>query len=244
MELEYLQGNVRTSLERSNELVASASARADRRYEAEGLAGRAYCAWLFGSTREAFDDLERIRAIMLEGVELTDELRLQYHGLAAMMHASPGDEAQALAAADEALRLTADARPAFYGTFLGYLGPADVHLQLWERGSHLQDHERTIEALRRFKAFASVFPMARPRRMLLEGRLAWLRGNHAKALQSMRAGLATAERLDMPYEAALAHTELGRRLEASNPERTSHLQSAQDLLGRIGVPVPPMDSPP
>lgn len=241
-ELEYLQGNLRTSLERSNELVASASARADRRYEAEGLAGRAYCTWRLGNTQAAVDDLERIRTIMLEGVELTDELRLQYHGVAALVHASPGDEAQALAAADEALKLTAGARPAFYGTFLGYLAPAEVHLQLWERGSQLQNHQRTIEALGRFKAFAGVFPMARPRRMLLEGRLAWLRGSRAKALQSFRAALATAERMDMPYEEALAHLELGRRLEAADPERRSHRQSADDLFGRIGVPVPPMDS--
>jgi hypothetical protein len=119
-----------------------------------------------------------------------------------------------------------------------------VHLQLWERGSQLQDHERTIEALGRFKAFASVFPMARPRRMLLEGRLAWLRGNRSKALQSLRAALAAAEGMDMPYEAALAHVELGRRLEAADPERSSHRQAARELLGRIGVPVPPMDSLP
>jgi tetratricopeptide (TPR) repeat protein len=234
-ELEYLQGNLRVSLERANELVASAAARADRRYEAEGLAGRAYCAWLLGSPPVALESLERIRTIMSRETELTDELRLQYHGALALVSASRGDEAQALAATEEALRLTADTRPAYYGTFLGYVGPADVHLQLWERGSSLKDPRRAGDALARLDAFAKVFPIARPRSRLLGGRRAWLLGKHGAAIRAFESALAAAEELDMPYEAALAHMEIGRRLNGEDPARAEHLRQGRQILERIGV---------
>ena len=234
-ELEYLQGNLRLSLDRANELIDSAAARADRRYEAEGLAGRAYCAWQLGAMQVALDSLERTRTIMARETELTDELRLQYYGALALISASRGDEAQALAASEEALRLTADARPAFYGTFLGYLAPADVHLQLWEGGSSLKDPKGAGHALARMSAFAKVFPIGRPRSSLLEGRHAWLLGRHRPAMRAFQSALSAAEELDMPYEAALAHMEIGRRLVGDDPARATHLQRGREILERIGV---------
>lgn len=241
-ELEYLQGNLRVSLERANELVASAAARADRRYEAEGLAGRAYCAWLLGAMPVALDSLERIRTIMSRETELTDELRLQYYGALALISASRGEEAQALAASEEALRLTADTRPAYYGTFLGYVAPADLHLQLWERGSSLKDPRRAGLALARLDAFAKVFPIGRPRSRLLAGRHAWLLGRPGPAMRAFESALAAAEELDMPYEAALAHQEIGRRLHEGDPARAAHLEQGRQILGRIGVAQPDADA--
>jgi len=54
--------------------------------------------------------------------------------------------------------------------------------------------------------------------------------------------LASAERLGMPFEAALAHAELSRH-GASEPQRQWHLEQAQTLLHKLGIAEDPTHSP-
>jgi hypothetical protein len=54
--------------------------------------------------------------------------------------------------------------------------------------------------------------------------------------------LASAERLGMPFEAALAHSELSRH-GAGEPLRQWHLDQAQTLLHKLGVADDPTRSP-
>ena len=50
--------------------------------------------------------------------------------------------------------------------------------------------------------------------------------------------VAKAEALDMPYEAALAHLELGRRLGSAAPA-PEHRRRGREILDQIGVRPPP-----
>jgi class 3 adenylate cyclase len=235
MELEYLQGNIRTASGLADELRVTAAARHDQRFLAEGLVGRAYTSWLLGDVTTALARMEELRGIVTS-TDVTDDLKLKYFGLSSLIQVSQADALQAHAACEEAMRITRGLRPSYFGTFLGYVGPADVYFQLWEGQYALGDHrERAIEAHERLRRFARVFPIGRPRYRQLQGRRAWLLGRHGRAKRAFAAAVASAEALRMPYEAALAHLELGRRLDSSDPERVHHLERSQEIFRSIGI---------
>ena len=131
------------------------------------------------------------------------------------------------------MRLTRD-RPTYAGTFIGYVGPAEVYLEAWERDQPFRDEpRRAAEAIARMKRFAGVFPVGRPRWAILEGRRSWLAGRKGRALRMWRRALTSATQLDMPFEQGLAHYEIGRHTDPSDPERTAHLEAAREILARI-----------
>jgi class 3 adenylate cyclase/tetratricopeptide (TPR) repeat protein len=233
MELESLQGSFAAGAELADELIATATARNDRRFHAEGLVGRGYCALQMGDAETALQSCTDFRQIAADESYLTDELRIKSQGLLALIHLSRGEWAQARAASDEAIRLTAE-RPTYAGTFIGYVGPAEVYLEAWERDQPFRDEpHRAAEALARMKRFANVFPVGRPRWAILEGRRAWLQGRSGRALRLWRSALATATALDMPHEEGLAHYEIGRHLDSGDPDRATHLQAAREIFRRI-----------
>ena len=234
MELAYLQGNLREAAELSGELIGIARARNDRRFEAEALVVRAYCAWHLGKTEAAARAVTLLREIRSDEPELPDELHVKTQGVLTVIHQGRGERQPAIAAAEEAMRLTAGQRPTYFGTFLGYAGPAEVYLDLWEAGQGPRDVDaRAWEALSRLRAFAGVFPFARPRHATLDGRRAWLQGHAPEAMRSWRQAVAAASELSMPYELGLAHREIGRHLQRGDPERTRHLEAAREAFTSI-----------
>jgi class 3 adenylate cyclase/tetratricopeptide (TPR) repeat protein len=234
-EVEYLRGSFGAAAGLADELLATARARGDRRFEGEALVVRAYCAWQLGKTDDALQALAMLRIIASEEPDLPDELRIKLRGIEALTHLGRGERAAAIASSDEAIRLTAAQRPT-YGTFLGYAGAAEVYLELWETEQPVHDAEgRANEALRSLGAYARVFPIGRARHATLEGRRAWLRGRHGEALRRWRSALATAEALAMPYESGVAHYELGRHLPPSDTDRATHLQAAHEIFEALGA---------
>jgi class 3 adenylate cyclase/tetratricopeptide (TPR) repeat protein len=233
MELESLQGSFAAGADLADELIATATARNDRRFHAEGLVGRGYCALQMGDGDTALQSCVDFRQIAADESYLTDELRIKSQGLLALIHLSRREWAQARAASDDAIRLTAE-RPTYAGTFVGYVGPAEVYLEAWERDPSLREEpRRAAEALARMKRFANVFPVGRPRWAILEGRRSWLQGRTGQALRLWRRALATATELDMPHEQGLAHYEIGRHLDSADPDRAVHLQAARETFSRI-----------
>ena len=236
MELEYMGGSFGTAADLADELITNASAWNDRRFLAEGLAGKAYCAWQLGDADAALRSIADFSAIVPDEGHLTDELRIKSQGILALLHLTRGERAQALAASDEAMRLTAEQRPTYFGTYLGYLAPAEVYLDLWEQKEPARDAPaRAAEALKRMRSFASVFPAGRPRYATLEGRRAWLMGRRSQAHRSWRRALDIATELSMAYEQGLTHNEIARHLDPGDPDRTVHLEAAREILQRINA---------
>jgi len=97
-------------------------------------------------------------------------------------------------------------------------------------------------ACRDLRSFGRIFPIGKPRARLWQGRLARLSGRTEWAQAAWRAGLASAERLGMPFEAALAHSELSRH-GAGEPQRQWHLEQAQFLLQKLDIADDPTRSP-
>jgi eukaryotic-like serine/threonine-protein kinase len=147
-----------------------------------------------------------------------------------------GDAESAQQAAQAATRLIARFRaPTAHYLLEGYAGVAEVYLSLWETGQGSSDTRRAArQACRALRGFARVFRIGKPRARLWQGRLAQLRGRASRAQAAWRASLAAAERLGMPFEAALAHLELGWHA-ASEPRRQWHLGQAQMLLDELGL---------
>ena len=85
------------------------------------------------------------------------------------------------------------------------------------------------------RTFARVFPIARPRARLWRGLILRLSGHPSRACVVWRDGLEWAGRLDMPYEQALLHLEIGRHAEVGGAAGTVHLECAGEILTRLGA---------
>ena len=235
-ELEALRGSYGTAAELADELTAAARARNDERFQIEGLVGKAYSSWQLGDAAETLRCLATVKAMTSDSTELTDELKIKLAGLTAIVQLGRGERQGALAAADDAMRLTARQRPTYFGTFLGYVGPAEVYLGLWEAGDPVHEAStRAAEALKSLKSYASVFPLGRPRASLLEGRHQWLAGRREAALRSWQVALTRATELSMTFEEGLAHYEIGRHLGEGDAARVAHLGEAALIFGRLGA---------
>ena len=113
---------------------------------------------------------------------------------------------EALAAADAAWRLTRGGVVYVPWAVEGYSGLVETYLDLLEsgvadRGTLLTKARRSNRLLFRF---AIAFPLARPRRLLVRGRLAHAMGRHRLALRCWRRAARRAHLLQMPWEAAEA----------------------------------------
>lgn len=232
-ELESLRGSFETAATLATELVSNATARNDDRYHAEALAELALTSWQLGEAEVALRSLGALDALMARDLDLTDELRLKIGGLRALVNTDRTDWPAARAAADLAMDLTAHQRPTSFGTFLGYAGPAEAYLSLWETGQAGADgRQRAADALGRLRGYAGVFPVGRPRSALFEGRHDWLRGRHDAAMRSWDRAVRLGAGLSMPYEQGLAHYEIARHLEQGDAGRASHLDACRDLFSR------------
>jgi class 3 adenylate cyclase/tetratricopeptide (TPR) repeat protein len=196
--------------------------------------GKAECELRAGRTGEAVRLLETALALLAEHPDRAEQVRA--YGLLAAVRLRRGETAAARAAAASGARLIAQFKIAtsFY-LLEGYAGVAEVYLEQWEAGDRSsatrQAAQRACSALRRY---ARSFPVGEPRARLLSGRLLYLSGRPRRARAAWRASLSAAERLGMPFEAALAHYELGRHA-TNEVQRRQHLERAQTLLHELGI---------
>jgi tetratricopeptide (TPR) repeat protein len=236
MEIEWFRGSFKSGSEFADELHASANVRQDRRFQGEALAGKAVCLLQLGNSGDAMKCLATVRSIVEDAADATIELRLKLWALLAITHLARGERQQALAASKEAMGLTASGRPTYYGSYLGYLSPAEVYLSVWEAGdATAEDQQLARDAVRRLKTYAGVFPMGRPRSATSEGRYLWLTGKRGRALRSWSGAVTSATQLSMPLEQGLAHYELGRHLDVSDPERAVQLGRAKEIFNDLGA---------
>ncbi len=203
---------------------------------------RAECALQAGRSDEAADLLDTALALLAEHPNRAEQL--QAHGRLAVVRLRQGQETAAKAAADSAASLIAQLRrPTSFYLLEGYAGVAEVYLRRWGAGDQSSATKRTArQACSALRTFAHVFPMGEPRARLMRGLLHHVSGRPRRARAAWRASLSAAERLGMPFEAALAHAELGRHAR-SEPLAQQHLERARALLGELGLPHEPTSSP-
>jgi class 3 adenylate cyclase/tetratricopeptide (TPR) repeat protein len=162
------------------------------------------------------------------------------HGLLAQAYLRRDALEEARASAATALRLLKEKQPmSSYVPFWGLAAMTRVYLELCERGVGGQDaaglRRQAGEACKLLRSFSRMFPLARAQAALCDAWFAALEGRHPRARRRLRQGVAIARQLQMPYDEALLHLELARRLEPSDPLRAESLSEAERLFSRSGA---------
>ena len=199
-----------------------------------GQLGKAECELRAGRPDEAAELLEAALGLLADHPDQAEQLRA--YGLLAVVRLRQDETEAARQAAGAAARLIAKfPAPTAHYLLEGYAGVAEVYLTLWEAGQDSGDTRRAARrGCRDLRRFARIFPIGKPRARLWQGCLAHLSGRAEWAQAAWRAGLASAERLGMPFEAALTHSQLSRHA-GGEPQRQWHLEQAEALLQELGI---------
>ncbi len=240
--VNYFEGQFMRGEELAEAFYNSAARRGDVDNQAWALKEQAYCALALGKLEVAAACVDRLQALFAEHTKIVDEpLRIDVNGLIAIARLRQGQSKLAGEAAAAAAQLIARSTPTSYPALLGYASVAEVYLTLWEeekeksQTSNSKPQMMARQACKALHKFAGVFPIGQPRAWLWQGRYEWLAGQPAKAKQAWRKSLAAAKQLAMPYTVGMAHAELGRHLNADDPERKRHLDQAREIFARLGA---------
>ena len=229
------RGRYRQMADGFAEVAASARGRHDQLSLHWGLAGQAEALLrLELDTRQALELLEESRS-MFADVPASERLRI--HAGMALVHLRARRDAEAGTAVRDGLRdaVAAGLPRMWLGEAVTLL--AEVALALRERG---HDPAVAAGACDRLRSFTAGCPVTAARALRTGGLQLWLAGRRPRAVRAWRRSLDSARRLDLPYDEAMAHLELGRHLRA--PETTpggwgrdEHLARARELLTALGT---------
>jgi tetratricopeptide (TPR) repeat protein len=151
--------------------------------------------------------LERLAAVREEWQSAGEKTLAR--GLRAAAALAAGNRAQAVAAADDCMAVMRHTLPVAL-TYHGAAAMAAACLALADAApTNAAARARAREALRLMRAFAKRAPVSECYALWLAGREAKLSGQRARAAKLFRKGFALAERLNMPFEAALCLRALG-----------------------------------
>jgi class 3 adenylate cyclase/tetratricopeptide (TPR) repeat protein len=209
----------------------------DQHSQAQGLQWQAKGLFALGKFDEVAACLSELQIALGEDSKIVDEaMKLGVQGLRAATHLRQGAYQSALEAAKQTMDMAAKTMPSSYGVLSGYANPAEVFLALWEVG-HPEPNLDTMtrKACKLARGFARVFPIGRPRALLWGGLYEWLAGKPVRAHKAWLESLAVARSLEMAYDEALAHYEIGRHTDAGDPARQEHLSRAGEIFERLGA---------
>lgn len=196
---------------------------------------------------EQVDNLQDAMGLLEEAQQLFDmstgsrfDFDLSSLGVQMVVRQRRGESAVARENATAAAQVTSSLSPTTFFLFEGFVAPTEVALALWEaRQASGQAGDLPAlakSALGGLKTFVATFPIGKPRYLLAQGLADWLAGQPGSARANWQAALALAETMDMPYEQALAHYQMGRHADGSDPERAMHLERAATIFSRLNTP--------
>jgi tetratricopeptide (TPR) repeat protein len=237
-QVRYFQGRFAEGLELADTAYLSACQRNVFFFEAMALTTKAGHLIPLGRLDEAMTCLESARSLLAENehTESIDTVQLTMCGQLLKVYLHQAEYRKVSSTAQHIKDLSTGAQVIQHSHLPGYANPAEAYLVLWEIGHQEPGiKELADKACKNLAKYARVYPIGRPRAWLWRGRYLWLSGQRAKAHRFWRKSLAAAEQLAMPYEQGLAHYEIGRHLDASNPDCAEHLQQASDIFSRLGA---------
>jgi tetratricopeptide (TPR) repeat protein len=172
---------------------------------------------------------------------------LRGHGQLALARLRLGDQEGALSSAAHTLQtirlLSSPKRATFLEVFSDI---AEVYLAIWETAATSgavipADEAKELakakslakESIAALEQSVGAFFIFQPRTHLWQGLYSWLDGEPKRARRSWDKSLVAAQRLKMPFDAALAEYEIGRHAEGS--ERQAHLDRALESFEALGA---------
>ena len=229
------RGGYRRAVDGFAEVAASARGRHDQLSLYWGLAGQAEARLrLERDTGPALELLEEARALF---GDLPASERLRVHAGLSLVHLRAGRDAEAGTAVRAGLREAAGAEMPRMWLGEGLTVLAEVALALRERG---HDPAVAASACDRLRSFTARCPVSAARALRAGGLQLWLAGRRPQAVRAWRRSLDTARRLDLPYDEAMAHLELGRHLRPTQTTpgswgRDEHLSRSRELFCALGT---------
>jgi class 3 adenylate cyclase/tetratricopeptide (TPR) repeat protein len=232
----HFRGEFETSGRLSEELYEAALRTGDAQQQVWGALFRALSRLRLGDPAQALSILDEAAP---HASELTDSMiKVNLQGITGLVLLRHGESERAWHQAWATLQLLAKQNTLRSSALEGIAGISEVFLTLWEAGA-VPANELALPLSRAactaLTKLARVFPVARPRKLLQLGRLAWLQGKRREALRHWRQGLAIARTLSLPYEEGLLASELARRLPPTSAERARHSERAATLFERMGA---------
>jgi class 3 adenylate cyclase/tetratricopeptide (TPR) repeat protein len=237
----YVAGDFRRGLALWTRCYSTARSRGDQLQQAWGLNGQADGLLRTGGAQQTDEAIALLRTALGLFTENIDKISmLTTHGLLAAAHLRRGDRQSAWQAAEDGMQLIEELpAPTSYYLLGGYLGVAGTYLALHE-GADPQQRKllalRVPKACRAMGRYARTLPLGGPSACRCKGLALWLHGKRKAALRAWAKGLRLATRLEMPYEEALAHLEIGQRLPVGHPEHDAHLTRACELFTALDTP--------
>jgi predicted ATPase/class 3 adenylate cyclase len=190
-------------------------------------------------------DFERVDALGHDlrrhlGQNIYGADEIMAYGLLAALELRLGRLADAMPHAEKALAVMKAVSPTIVYNLEAYAAVTEVFLDAW-RLAPMDDPLRASMAARAREAcaatrnFAKVFRIGRARALLLIGAERELSGDPGRAVILTRHAVATAVRLRMPYEEALARRQLARLLPEEDASRDTEIKKARDLFSRLAA---------
>jgi class 3 adenylate cyclase/tetratricopeptide (TPR) repeat protein len=242
--LHYLRGKFATAVDEAEELHTLMVKRGDHRLQAEALRWKANGLLALGKMDllpSCLAQLSELRASEKKGgiLNLSD-----VHALQASLYLRRREYPQSLQAVEEAASRLAKISNTSHELIVERAAVASVYLNLWAK-IQCKEWDAPSEVLRRcrsgaakackaLRGFTRVFPIGQPATWLSGGRSASLAGNASKARTLWARGVASSQKLKMPYEEGLIEFEIGRSLRPDGKNR-EHLQRACDLFRAVGA---------
>ena len=238
--LATCRGDYAHSLELYAQLLTVGEKSNNQEHQTLGHFGRARIHLRQGKTAEALTELLALQPY-LDAASHSRLIEASVIGTTAVAHLRQDDVRAARQAADIAQsRLRGSVSVAVFA-YEGYVTVAHVFLALWERaqlgGNHAEAtalHPLVMRALDDLRTYARYHVIGRPRADLYQGLYCWLTGKPHRARRFWRKSLHSAEQLEMAYEVALIHYEIGRQLPDDDDHRADHLAQAATRFAQLG----------
>jgi class 3 adenylate cyclase/tetratricopeptide (TPR) repeat protein len=238
-----MTGPIDDKLENEREILASAERRGDRQMILWTLLLMAETRLRLGGPgheEQVINLLDRSEKVQAENPNPFEEILIQ--GLKGQVRYRQGNLEAAYQATESAVGIYRSEQMLlnFYYSD-SYASLPFVALSLWEAAmmgsfkvtADSDGKELARNALKIFRGFAWSYSFARSRASLYQGTYDWLSGKYRQAQKNWEKSLALAEDLEMPYEQALAHYEIGRHLNDGDPGRKQHLEQAADIFSQL-----------
>jgi class 3 adenylate cyclase/tetratricopeptide (TPR) repeat protein len=240
--IEYSQGNFQNSSVLANELVTIGERDENPALKIWGLYQQGASLLHLGDPEAAVEYTKQALALISEHAEGAAEIYCL--GILALAYWRLGNTVEAKKSADRLAALIGESRgvPSAYNVLDGYIAAAKIYMGLWASESDLKDDDlidlrrMASKSYKALHTFRRLFPIGAPSAWRYQGTYEWLSGRVDDARQSWETSAQISKELDMQFDLALAHSELGRRLPVGDPGRFEHLNEAEYIFKQLSTP--------
>ncbi len=164
-----------------------------------------------------------------------------YHALRAFAHVAAGLDGEAFISLRESARIANEhklERSVLYFELYATLSDVSHYLldaQAFDAATRSEIASVFTSSVKQLTKYAKVFTFAQPRAALYAGYAQFRAARSGQAANHWSRALASAQALQMPYDAGLAHAALSRVVSAAPEVRSSHTREARRLFTQLGA---------